>query len=128
MTRGAKVAARAAPHTPEGRLGPELAIEVLVEPALDLLRVEPRLDTRCGRQLGPLGRTRYDVAQALGGQFESICSQSWQTMLQNIGLDVFSLRAAWSLTRPADANSIVVRVDGVAVAQNGTNGWIPRIS
>ncbi|MEQ8276671.1 MAG: choice-of-anchor D domain-containing protein [Deltaproteobacteria bacterium] len=67
---------------------------------------------------------RYNaVAQALGGQFESICSQSWAQLLQNIGLDVFALRRAWTLSRPANPTTIVVRVNGVVVPQNGTNGW-----
>jgi hypothetical protein len=69
------------------------------------------------------GRRYYDAVSMLNGQFESICTQSWSTMLQNIGLDVFTLRTAWTLTRPADPATISVRVDGVSVPQNGTNGW-----
>ena len=45
------------------------------------------------------------------------------TMLQNIGLDVFALRTAWSLSRPADASTITVRVNGSVVPQGSTNGW-----
>lgn len=69
------------------------------------------------------GARYHATAQALGGQFESICTQSWMQMLQNIGLDVFQLRRAWTLSRPADPSSIVVRVNGSMVPQNGTNGW-----
>lgn len=69
------------------------------------------------------GQRYYQAVSQLNGQFESICTQSWSTMLQNIGLDVFTLRTGWTLTRPADPASITVRVDGTTVPQNGTNGW-----
>ena len=48
------------------------------------------------------GRRYSDAVSQLNGQFESICTQSWSQMLMNIGLDVFTLRTAWTLTRPAD--------------------------
>lgn len=68
--------------------------------------------------------TRYQNAvQAIGGQFGSVCSNSWQTLLQNIGLGVFALRSTWTLSRQADPASITVRVNGNSVAQSGTNGW-----
>ncbi len=69
------------------------------------------------------GRRYSDASNQLGGQFSSICSASWQQMLQNIGLGVFALRQAWTLSRPADPSTISVRVNGVSVPQNGTNGW-----
>ena len=67
---------------------------------------------------------RYrDAVVALGGQFESICSTSWSQMLQNIGLGVFTLRQAWTLSRPADPSSITVRVNGMVVSRSSMNGW-----
>lgn len=69
------------------------------------------------------GQRYYDAVNQLGGQFQSICASSWQTMLQNIGLGVFALRTAWTLTRLADASTIVVRVNGTLVSQDATNGW-----
>jgi len=65
----------------------------------------------------------HDAVGQLNGQFESICNNDWTTMLQNIGLDVFALRTAWSLSRPADPSSITVRVNGSVVSQGSTNGW-----
>ena len=59
----------------------------------------------------------------LNGQFESICNSDWSQMLRNIGLDVFALRRAWTLSRPADAATITVRVGGTTVRQDGSNGW-----
>lgn len=69
------------------------------------------------------GARYLDVVQHLGGQFESVCSQSWNTLLMNIGIGVFTLRTAWTLSRPADVATITARVGGNPVAQNATNGW-----
>ncbi len=69
------------------------------------------------------GHRYHDAVQQLSGQFESVCTSNWQNMLQNIGLDVFALRSSWSLSRPADPNSIQVRVNGQPVSQSGTDGW-----
>jgi hypothetical protein len=44
-------------------------------------------------------------------------------MLQNIGLGVFALRTAWTLTRLADPTTIVVRVNGNLVTQDAASGW-----
>lgn len=68
--------------------------------------------------------TRYrDAVGQLNGQFESICTNSWSTMLANMGLDVFALREAWSLSRLADGTTVVVRVNGSSVPQDAANGW-----
>lgn len=69
------------------------------------------------------GARYLNAVQALGGQFGSVCSASWQTMLQNIGLGVFALRSSWTLSRPADPATITVRVNGSSVPQNAMNGW-----
>lgn len=69
------------------------------------------------------GNRYFDAVQQLNGQFESICASSWNTLLQNIGLGVFALRTAWTLSRPADPSTITVRVNGVTLTQNATNGW-----
>ena len=69
------------------------------------------------------GRRYQYAAQALGGQFHSICSSNWAPLLNNIGLGVFALRQAWTLSRPADPPTITVRVNGMTVAQSATNGW-----
>ncbi len=69
------------------------------------------------------GQRYFDAAGQLGGQFQSICAASWTTMLQNIGLGVFALRTAWTLTRLADPTTIVVRVNGNLVTQDAASGW-----
>ena len=69
------------------------------------------------------GRRYQQAVQALNGQFGSVCSSSWNAMLQNIGLGVFALRSTWTLSRQADPSTITARVNGTSVPQNGTNGW-----
>ena len=67
---------------------------------------------------------RYEAAtSALRGQFESICSTSWNRLLQDIGLGVFALRSSWTLSRPATPSTIRVTIDGQVVPQSSTNGW-----
>ena len=67
---------------------------------------------------------RYQqAAQALNGEYESICAPSWDTMLMNIGLDAFTRRTSWPLSREAEPGTITVRVNGVAVAEGTTDGW-----
>lgn len=71
------------------------------------------------------GGNRYaDAVGQLNGQFESICSSSWANLLQRIGLGVFSLRSAWSLSRAADPATVQVTVNGSPVSQGGSNGWV----
>lgn len=65
----------------------------------------------------------HDAIGQLNGQTESVCSSSWATLLQNIGLGVFALRSSWTLSRTADPSTITVRVNGMSVPANGTNGW-----
>lgn len=68
--------------------------------------------------------TRYAAAaSALNGQFESICTSSWNRMLQNIGLGVFALRSSWTLSRQADPATIRVSVGGTSIGQSSSNGW-----
>lgn len=69
------------------------------------------------------GNRYNDAVQQLNGQYGSVCSSSWSSMLQNIGLGVFALRQSWSLSRPADPNTITVRVNNMNVPQGATNGW-----
>ncbi len=75
----------------------------------------------------------YDVTQAVGGQFRSICTADWSDMLNALGLDVFNARRQFPLSRPATAATLEVRVcpSGCPanpltcplVPQNATNGW-----
>lgn len=69
--------------------------------------------------------TRYaNLTRQTNGQFYSICEADWQPLLRNLGIDVFTPEDQWYLSRPADESTLVVTVDGVAVPNDPTNGWI----
>jgi hypothetical protein len=67
--------------------------------------------------------SRYiDVANRTGGIFESICTANWAQSLQNLGIDAFASIREFPLSRPADAGTLTVTVDGVVVPPCGTAG------
>ncbi len=56
---------------------------------------------------------RYKEATALGnGIFRSICSSDWGTIATEIGLDAFTARLQYSLSRACDVATLKVKVDG----------------
>jgi hypothetical protein len=66
---------------------------------------------------------RYNALTDLtGGVKSSLCSD-FGTTLQLISDKIIQLSAVFKLTRVPVVSSIVVTVDGVAVAQDATNGW-----
>lgn len=62
------------------------------------------------------------VAQAFRGVVASICNANWSNTLSRIGSVTFGLKNTFFLSRPADPNSISVKVDGVPVTA-GANTW-----
>jgi len=87
--------------------------------------VAPPNDTTCGPQDG--GGTRsIDVATRTNGIFESICG-NWAVALNALGMDAFAAIREFPLSRPADPNTITVKVNGVVVpragSQGGADGW-----
>jgi len=72
--------------------------------------------------------SRYiDVANRTGGIFESICTSNWAQALQNLGIDAFAAIREFPLSRPADAGTISVTVNGSTVPQasspGAADGW-----
>jgi hypothetical protein len=72
--------------------------------------------------------SRYiEVANQTGGIFESICTSNWAQALENLGIDAFAAIREFPLSRPADASTITVTVDGNTMSQattpGGANGW-----
>jgi hypothetical protein len=65
--------------------------------------------------------SRYiQLAQATGGTVESICTPNWAASLEKLSNSAFGPNRRFTLTEePADAERIVVEVDGVQV----TEGW-----
>jgi centrosomal CEP192-like protein len=75
----------------------------------------------CGTAMA--GQRYVDAVSQLNGQFFSICTQDWHPLLQSLGLGAFQLRQGWTLSRGADPSTVVVTVNGMAVAQDPNNGW-----
>jgi hypothetical protein len=60
--------------------------------------------------------SRYiEVANRTGGIFVSICTSNWAQALQNLGIDAFAAIREFPLSRPADAGTLVVTVNGQSV-------------
>jgi hypothetical protein len=83
--------------------------------------------TAAGNQKG------YDAVQAVGGQFRSICAADWTDLINQLGLDVFTPRRQFGLSRPATANTLDVKVCAdngagqpgtcTTIPQDPVNGW-----
>jgi hypothetical protein len=65
------------------------------------------------------GVRQIRLAQATGGQVESICTQNWAQSLLNIGTNVFGAQRTFKLTNtPSDPTQILVQINGSTVT-----GW-----
>lgn len=59
--------------------------------------------------------TRYKEATTLGhGIFRSICTADWGTIAKDIGLDAFTARLQYALSRACDTSTLKVKVNGTA--------------
>ncbi len=77
------------------------------------------------------GKRYIEVANRTGGMFISICTANWAQALQSLGIDAFAAIREFPLTRPADAGTITVKVNGVNVPKASCNdcdscadGWV----
>jgi hypothetical protein len=71
---------------------------------------------------------RYcEVADRTGGICESINTANWAQVLESLGMDAFSAVREFPLSRPADASTITVTVDGDPISKassaGGAEGW-----
>jgi hypothetical protein len=58
------------------------------------------------------GAAYWEVIDALGGNFFSICSPDWGDFLVELGLEAAGLKQAFHLRRVPDVDTILVRLDG----------------
>jgi hypothetical protein len=69
----------------------------------------------------------WDVTVRTGGICEPIDTADWAQSLANLGIDAFSAIREFPLSRPADAGSISVTVNGLPVdrasSQGSADGW-----
>lgn len=75
-------------------------------------------------RFGQPGFRYKGITQALGGLFFNICLEDWQPILQNLGLDVFTLLTQWTLSQSASPGTVTVTVDGVPVPPSADNGYV----
>ena len=67
---------------------------------------------------------RYiEVAEATGGLVESVCAADFAPFVETLATSLAGLRRFFPLSAPPEPDSIEVRVDGVPVARDDTNGW-----
>ncbi len=70
------------------------------------------------------GERYHDLVQAMGGSVGSICEGDFSNTLNQLGLTVAGLDRRFSLSDESpEVASIVVKVDGVEVAENRDTGW-----
>ena len=87
----------------------------------------------CGTDTAESGSRYIEVANRTGGIFQSICTGSWATALENLGIDAFAAIREFPLSRPADEATIAVTVNGSSIPKASCNdpdnaacqdGWI----
>ena len=85
----------------------------------------------CGADSSTPGTRYIEVAQRTGGIFESLCTGDWASSLSALGIDAFAAIREFPLSRPADAGTITVEVNGNPVPQAScndcdacTDGWV----
>ncbi|HEY3451142.1 MAG TPA: choice-of-anchor D domain-containing protein [Myxococcales bacterium] len=69
--------------------------------------------TVSGVSISAAAGQRYKEATTLGnGIFKSICTTDWGTIAKDIGLDAFTARLQYTLTRACDVATLKVKVNG----------------
>ncbi|MCB1193294.1 MAG: hypothetical protein KDK90_22835, partial [Leptospiraceae bacterium] len=65
----------------------------------------------------------YNLATATGGSSASICSSSFDSIMNSIVTQVAGSSSSYVLAHSAISSSISVKVNSVPVSQDATNGW-----
>ena len=65
----------------------------------------------------------YKLAQTTGGSSASICTDDFNPIMDSITTNAAASSSAYTLTRSPVSSSIVVKVNGVEVTKDSTNGW-----
>jgi hypothetical protein len=66
----------------------------------------------------------FNLAKATGGSSSSICSTDYSSILENIATQSAAASSSYVLTRKPLSSSIQVKIAGVTISQNATNGWM----
>ena len=65
----------------------------------------------------------YDMSRRMGGVYSHIASTNWSQTLSQLGFVSFGYRSQFFLSRPAEPNSIQVKVNGKVVRKSASGGW-----
>jgi hypothetical protein len=68
--------------------------------------------------------TYFNLAKATGGSSSSICSTDYSSILENIATQSAAASSSYVLSKKPLSSSIIVKVGGVTITQNATNGWM----
>ncbi len=66
----------------------------------------------------------FNLAKATGGSSSSICSTDYSSILENIATQSAAASSSYVLSRKPLSSSIQVKIAGVTISQNATNGWM----
>ncbi len=73
-----------------------------------------------------IGARYAQLVTILGGQIADICASDWGALIDNLAHAAFQPTQSFGLSSPADANTVIVLVDGVpvpATSPDGTAHW-----
>ena len=66
----------------------------------------------------------FDLAKATGGSSSSICNVKYDDILENISTQSAAASSSYNLSRKPLSSSIIVKTNGVTIAQDASNGWM----
>jgi len=66
----------------------------------------------------------FDLAKSTGGSSSSICNTDYSSILENIATQSAAASSSYVLSRKPISSSIIVKIGGVTITQNATNGWM----
>jgi trimeric autotransporter adhesin len=66
----------------------------------------------------------FDLAKATGGSSSSICNVKYDDILENISTQSAAASSSYNLSRKPISSSIIVKTNGVTIAQDASNGWM----
>ncbi len=69
-----------------------------------------------GSTMAEQGLRYIEVSDATGGQVQSICSNDYASLLDEVGTVGLAYKTAYELSQPAASESIVVTIDGAVCA------------
>lgn len=76
-----------------------------------------------GTTAADAGGRYLDAVASTGGWSDSICADSYTTLLTQVGLDVAGWNTTFPLAKVPQPENIVVKVDDVSIPERAVDGW-----